>query len=100
MVRLIRRTFFLVLAVAGTTQLSAQQTAWRVGLAQTEITPEQPMLMDGYAGRRQPFEGVESPIHAKALALADASGNRARNCRSSRLFQRTLGAHRAAAGDI
>jgi neutral ceramidase len=77
MVRLIRRTFFLVLAVAGTTQLSAQQTAWRVGLAQTEITPEQPMLMDGYAGRRQPFEGVESPIHTKALALADASGNRA-----------------------
>ena len=77
MVRLIRRMFLLVLTLATAPQLNAQQTAWKVGLAQTEITPEQPMLMDGYAGRREPFKSVESPIHAKALALADGSGTRA-----------------------
>jgi hypothetical protein len=77
MVRLIRRTFLLVLTLTTAPQLNAQQTAWKVGLAQTEITPEQPMLMDGYAGRRQPFEGVESPIHAtdtSAMAINIADG--------------------------
>jgi neutral ceramidase len=50
---------------------------WKVGLAMTVITPEQPVRMAGYAARVKPFERVEQDLFAKALALEDATGRRA-----------------------
>ncbi|MEY4939046.1 MAG: hypothetical protein RIQ93_781 [Verrucomicrobiota bacterium] len=50
---------------------------WKAGLASVKITPEKPVLMYGYANRVKPFERVGQDIYAKALVLADSSGNRA-----------------------
>jgi hypothetical protein len=54
----------------------AQTTAadWKVGLAQAKITPEQPVLLAGYASRDRPFEKVTTDLYAKALALEDQRG--------------------------
>lgn len=66
---------FLVFAVA--TFASAADAPWKIGLATVRITPEQPVLMYGYAARVQPHQGVASDLHAKAMAFADPEGNRA-----------------------
>ncbi len=47
---------------------------WKAGVAQVDITPDQPVWMAGYAARKAPSEGVILPIHAKALALNDGQG--------------------------
>lgn len=67
----------LLLAFLHLTLLRAADTHWRVGLATQRITPDQPVLMYGYAGRNEPHRGVASELHAKALALQDPAGNRA-----------------------
>jgi hypothetical protein len=55
----------------------ADQPDWKVGLARVKITPEQPVMLAGYASRNHPFERVENNLYAKALVLEDGSGNRA-----------------------
>ena len=55
----------------------AADPEWRVGVARTKITPEQPVFLAGYASRNKPFERVETDLFAKALALEDRQGNRA-----------------------
>jgi hypothetical protein len=57
--------------------LRAEEPEWKVGLAAVKITPEQPVLMAGYASRNHPFEKVESDLYAKALVLEDRQGHRA-----------------------
>jgi len=52
------------------------EAEWHVGLAQVKITPTQPLLLSGYAGRTKPFEGVTSDLHVKALVLQDSAGRR------------------------
>jgi neutral ceramidase len=47
---------------------------WKAGAASVKITPEKPMWMAGYAGRKTPSEGVEQDLFAKALVLEDAGG--------------------------
>jgi len=49
---------------------------WRAGVASAKITPERRLHMAGYAGRKEPAEGTEQDIFAKALALEDQEGNR------------------------
>jgi neutral ceramidase len=49
---------------------------WKVGLAQTVITPAQPVLMAGYAGRTKPFEKVAGELYVKAMVLEDFDGRR------------------------
>ena len=41
------------------------------GLASVDITPREPIWLDGWASRTGPSQGVSAPIHAKALALDD-----------------------------
>lgn len=67
----------LLLAFVGAAVSPAQPADWKVGLASVDITPGEPLPMAGYAGRRQPFEAVEQPLFAKALALEDGAGKRA-----------------------
>jgi hypothetical protein len=49
---------------------------WRVGVATVRITPERPLPMAGYAGRKEPAEGTEQDLFAKAIALDDGAGGR------------------------
>ena len=49
---------------------------WKAGAAAIDITPEGPVWMAGYGARKKPSEGVSQKLHAKALALEDAWGNR------------------------
>ncbi len=49
---------------------------WKAGAASAKITPEKPLRMAGYAGRKEPAEGTEQDLFAKALAVEDKSGNR------------------------
>src|SRR5262249_19236691 len=42
-----------------------------------KVTPEQPVLMSGYAARKKPFEKVATDLYVKALVLEDRDGNRA-----------------------
>ncbi|HPJ99038.1 MAG TPA: neutral/alkaline non-lysosomal ceramidase N-terminal domain-containing protein [Candidatus Hydrogenedentes bacterium] len=50
---------------------------WRAGAARVEITPQEPIWLAGYAGRDHAAEGTLHPIWVKALALEDASEQRA-----------------------
>ncbi len=52
----------------------AGEPEWKVGLAQVKITPQQPVLMAGYAGRNKPFAKVEADLFAKAMVLEDRGG--------------------------
>ncbi|HWY86566.1 MAG TPA: neutral/alkaline non-lysosomal ceramidase N-terminal domain-containing protein [Gemmataceae bacterium] len=58
-------------------EAAAGEPEWKVGLARVKITPEQPVLMSGYAGRTKPFEKVAADLYAKALVLEDKTGQRA-----------------------
>ncbi len=53
------------------------EPAWRAGVATVDVTPQDSIWMAGYASRRQPSEGVASPLYAKALAIEDQAGTRA-----------------------
>ena len=64
-----------VLLLAGTT-VTAQESAWKAGVAAAAITPENPMWMAGYAARTRPSEGSVHDLHVKALALEHPSGRR------------------------
>jgi len=50
--------------------------AWKAGAAAARITPDRPLPMAGYAGRKAPAEGTAQELFAKALAIQDADGNR------------------------
>lgn len=53
------------------------ESGWHAGVAVVDITPEEPLWLGGYAARTKPAESTLLPLHAKALALRDASGKRA-----------------------
>jgi hypothetical protein len=50
---------------------------WMAGAARVDTTPSTPVWMSGYASRSSPSQGVAHPLAAKALALADAQGQKA-----------------------
>jgi neutral ceramidase len=56
---------------------AADQTyAWKAGTASAVITPKASMPMAGYAARKEPSEGTEQDLYAKALAIEDQAGKR------------------------
>lgn len=57
-------------------QDGADKLPWKVGTATVKITPEKPLAMSGYAGRKEPAEGTEQDLFAKAIAFEDQAGNR------------------------
>lgn len=63
------------LAVAGESD-SQKTLEWKAGAASAKITPAKPLKMAGYAGRKEPAEGTEQDLYAKALAVEDQQGNR------------------------
>ena len=72
-----RRTFLA--ALAGSVVLpgwKAARVGWRARVATVDITPRRSMWMAGFAARTSASQGVERPLHAKALRLDDGSGRR------------------------
>ena len=55
---------------------TSQRASWRAGVAVAVITPEQPMMLEGFGSRRTPAEGKATELFAKALALHDDAGTR------------------------
>lgn len=55
---------------------NGEQLRWQVGLAATDITPEEPIRMGGYGSRVTPSAGVLDPLQAKAIALEWPGGDR------------------------
>jgi Neutral/alkaline non-lysosomal ceramidase, N-terminal len=47
----------------------------RAGMARTDITPTQPVLLDGYEMRQGPSQGIHDPLSARAMAF-DQDGQR------------------------
>ncbi len=68
------------LVFSSTTFAAEEKTAevpeWKAGAASVVITPGRPLPMSGYAGRKEPAEGTEQDLYAKALAIEDRDGNR------------------------
>ena len=70
----------LLLSCAGPAQAddpSAELASWKAGSASAVITPQHDLHMAGYAARKEPAEGTEQDLFAKALAIEDAEGRRA-----------------------
>ncbi len=51
---------------------AAESPVFPVGVAVVDITPEYPIRLSGYGGRRTPSEGIEQRLYAKALAFGTA----------------------------
>ena len=51
-------------------------TALQVGVAEMDVTPEEPIRMAGYGGRVEPSEGVYDRLRSKALVFENADGER------------------------
>ena len=49
---------------------------WKVGVSSVVVTPDVPIHLVGYGGRKAPFSAVDTDIYAKALAFEDAEGTR------------------------
>ncbi len=54
----------------------AQGANWKAGVASVVITPTDRLHMSGYAARKEPAEGTEQELFAKALAVEDTDGHR------------------------
>lgn len=59
----------LALGCAIQTLSAADATPWFVGAAKVDITPDYPVRLNGYGGRRTEVEGVEQRLFAKAIAF-------------------------------
>ena len=46
---------------------------YTVGVAKVDITPDHPIRLNGFGGRRAESEGVYQKLHARALAIEDGS---------------------------
>jgi hypothetical protein len=73
-VRLILLLLPLLLLLASR-EARAERT-WKVGIAQTAVTPEKTQWLSGY-GSKRPAKGKRHDVWVKALALQDAKGRRA-----------------------
>jgi hypothetical protein len=67
------RRFLALVALAA---FAAPKPEFRAGVAVLDITPKGSIWMSGYAARSKPSDGVDVPLHAKALAIEDAKGRR------------------------
>lgn len=45
-----------------------------LGLARRDITPDAPLRLSGYGNRAVPSQGVDTPLHVRALALRETGG--------------------------
>src|SRR5581483_7719518 len=68
---------FLLIPVAAPAEAAAPAAkTWRAGVARAIITPQTPVWLAGYGGKRPP-DGKLHDLWMKVLALEDPQGNRA-----------------------
>ncbi len=73
------------------TAMAAEPARVEIGLAARDISPELPIPLAGYAGRKRPADKIDQPLLAQALALRNATGERfvlvtVDNCEVSHAF--------------
>lgn len=56
---------------------SSSEFEWKIGVAKTDITPQENMWMAGYGNRDKISEGIVHPIWAKCLVFEDQFGEKA-----------------------
>lgn len=66
------RILLLIVFVFSTLEAAYSEDQYKVGLARADITPKVPIRMAGY-GSKDPSEGVDSKLWAKALAISDGT---------------------------
>jgi hypothetical protein len=62
-------TFVVFAANAGAADRPAAAAAFEAGFAKVDVTPAAPVRMSGYGNRDHPSEGIETKLHARAMAL-------------------------------
>ena len=67
---------WVILLGLGPLVAAEPSSGWKAGVARVDTTPTKPVRMAGYASRTSPSQGVAHPLAAKALALADAHGQK------------------------
>ncbi len=76
------RRFFIaifgifILGLGSRSCQATDESTWKVGLARAVVTPEKPMWMAGYAGRKQPAQGKLHDLWTKVAVMEDARGKR------------------------
>ena len=68
--------FLIPLLMLLTAREARAERTWKVGIAQTAVTPEKTQWLSGY-GSKRPAVGKRHDVWVKALALQDAGGRRA-----------------------
>ena len=59
-----------------TLAIAAMDSTLEIGLAVRDVTPELPIRLAGYAGRKRPADKLDHPLLAQALALKNPTGER------------------------
>lgn len=73
------RLFRLVIVGAGLTSClvlqapTARAVQWEAGFSKIDVTPTSPVRTSGYGSRNHPSEGVETPLHVRAVCLRERS---------------------------
>ena len=65
-----RRALAVLLVILSVAQSKAANPI-HAGVARTDITPTEPIRLNGYGGRNKPSEGVAQDLWAKALAIGE-----------------------------
>jgi putative membrane-bound dehydrogenase-like protein len=63
------RSILLALLMIVLTQPLAAEDELQFGFGKTDITPETPLRLSGYANRAEPFTGVDEPLLVRAMAM-------------------------------
>jgi neutral ceramidase len=71
-----QRLLWVIALFVSTTGINADNSTPEVGLAVRDITPELPIRLAGYAGRKRPADMLDQPILVQAVALKNPSGER------------------------
>jgi neutral ceramidase len=53
----------------GMASVVAAETNYKVGVAKVDITPTEPVVLAGYGSRTKPYEGVDTKLWARAMAI-------------------------------
>jgi hypothetical protein len=69
-----RHVFLSAMVLMAGSLAWGQETRWKAAVASVRITPEKPILMQGYGSRVHPSTGVVHDLYVKALAIDDGSG--------------------------
>lgn len=67
-----RLALFLIIFMVSQAEIAAaQKDGLQAGAAKILITPQTPIPMSGYGGRKDPFKGVHDDIFARAVVFSD-----------------------------